>query len=84
MDPASTLLSIEDRIREALVSVRPHLQADEGDVEFVCFEAELGVVQLRFRGACTHCAMLPMTMRAGIERTLRLAVPEVRRVEAVK
>ena len=75
--------SVEERIQAALVHVRPYLERDEGNVEFVCFEPELGVVQLRFTAACTHCAMLPMTMRAGIERTLRLAVPEVRRVEAV-
>jgi Fe-S cluster biogenesis protein NfuA len=64
--------------------VRPYLQLDAGDVEFVRFEPESGVVELRFTGACVSCAMLPMTMRAGIERTIRAAVEEVRRVEAVK
>jgi Fe-S cluster biogenesis protein NfuA len=76
--------TIEERIKLALEEVRPFLQIDKGDVEFVRFEEELGVVELRFTGACKNCAMLPMTMRAGIERSLRASVPQIRRVEAVK
>ena len=77
-------MTIEEQIIAALQEVRPYLQIDKGDVEFVRFEADLGVVELRFTGACKSCAMLPMTMRAGIERAIRTAVPEVRRIEAVK
>ena len=77
-------LSVEERIMKALEEVRPFLRIDDGDVEFVKFEEELGVVELRFTGACKTCSMLPMTMRAGIERSLRASVPEVRRVESVK
>lgn len=73
--------SIEQRIIDALQEVRPYLQLDEGDVEFVRFETDIGVVIVRFKGACVGCAMLPMTLRAGIERTIRAAVQEVRRVE---
>lgn len=73
--------SIEARIQVALQEVRPYLQMDSGDVEFVRFEADTGVAIVRFSGACVGCAMLPMTLRAGIERTVRAAVAEVRRVE---
>ncbi len=76
--------TIEERIISALQEVRPYLNMDNGDVEFVRFEPELGVAELRFTGACSSCAMLPMTMRAGIERSLRAAVPEIRRIEAVR
>ncbi len=76
-------MTIEERITAALQEVRPYLQVDQGDVELVRFDAELGVAELRFTGACKQCAMLPMTMRAGVERALRVAVPEVRRVESV-
>lgn len=76
--------TIEDRIRAALVTTQPHLQRDGGDVEFVSFDASLGVAEVRFVGACSGCAMSAMTLRAGIERTVRIAVPEVKRVEAVK
>ncbi|MCO6466078.1 MAG: NifU family protein [Bradyrhizobiaceae bacterium] len=77
-------VSIEARIQAALEEVRPYLQMDRGDVEFVSFEPQTGIVELRFSGACVGCAMLPMTLRAGIERTVRAAVPEVRRVEVAR
>jgi Fe-S cluster biogenesis protein NfuA len=76
-------MTIEERIVLALEEVRPYLQVDQGDVEFVRFDPELGVAEVRFTGACKQCAMLPMTMRAGVERALRVAVSEVRRIEAV-
>ena len=76
--------SIEDQIGNVLNEVRPYLLIDKGDVEFVRFDTELGIVELRFVGACKTCSMLPMTMRAGIERALRAAIPEVKRIEAVK
>lgn len=77
-------MTVEERIIAALAEVRPYLKLDNGDVEFVRFEAELGVAELRFTGACASCAMLPMTMRAGIERSLRSVVPEIKRIESVK
>ena len=45
-------MTIEEQIIAALQEVRPYLQIDKGDVEFVRFEADLGVVELRFTGAC--------------------------------
>jgi Fe-S cluster biogenesis protein NfuA len=75
--------TIEQRIEMALVSVRPYLERDNGDVEFVRFEASTGVAEVRFVGMCKDCSMSAMTLRAGIERTVRMAVPEVKRVEAV-
>ncbi|MBU3742508.1 MAG: NifU family protein [Candidatus Kapabacteria bacterium] len=81
---AVTGSSIEDRILAALDEARPHLHRDQGDIDFVRFEAETGVAEVRFTGACSGCAMSAMTLRAGIERIVRIAVPEVRRVEAVR
>ncbi len=80
----TSVMTIEERIEQALVDVRPYLLMDKGNVELVRFETESGVAELRFHGACVTCAMLPMTLRAGIERAIRAAVPEVRRVEHVE
>ena len=77
-------MNIEEQIHAVLGEVRPYLMIDKGDVEFVRFDHELGIVELRFVGACKTCSMLPMTMRAGIERALRAAIPEVKRIESVK
>ncbi|MBK6292164.1 MAG: NifU family protein [Ignavibacteria bacterium] len=71
------------RIEAALVDVRPFLIVDNGDVEIVRYEESTGVLELRFLGACKTCSMSAMTLRAGIERAIRLNIPEVRRVEAI-
>ncbi len=76
--------SLLQRIEEALQEVRPYLNVDNGDVEIVRFEMETGVLELRFVGACKTCSMSAMTLRAGIERAVRMKVPEIRRVEAVQ
>lgn len=75
--------SMRLRIEAALVDVRPFLLVDNGDVEIVGYEESTGILELRFLGACKTCSMSAMTLRAGIERAIRLNIPEVRRVEAI-
>lgn len=66
---------------EVLERIRPALQADGGDVELV--EVIDGIVKVRLQGACAGCPMSTMTVRNGIERQLKLEVPEVKKVEQV-
>ncbi len=73
---------MEARIKKALDSIRPYLQADGGDVELVNISKE-GIVQVKLMGACSSCPMSQMTLRAGVERALIREVPGIRRVEAV-
>jgi Fe-S cluster biogenesis protein NfuA len=70
-----------EKIEKALKEIRPSLQADGGDVEFV--SAENGIVKVRLTGACGGCPMSQMTLKQGIEKSVRKAVPEVLSVEAV-
>jgi Fe-S cluster biogenesis protein NfuA len=74
---------LRHEIEQALLDVRPYLAVDNGDVEIVRFEESTGVLEVRFLGACKTCSMSAMTLRAGIERAIRLKVRSVRRVEAV-
>jgi Fe-S cluster biogenesis protein NfuA len=74
---------VEERIREALAECRPFLQADGGDVEFVRISGD-GIVELRYQGTCVMCPVSPMTLRAGLERAILHAAPEVKRVESVR
>lgn len=67
-------------IRTALDGVRPMLNEDGGDIELVSVSHD-GIVEVRFLGACANCSLAIMTLRAGIERTLMLALPEIRRIE---
>jgi Fe-S cluster biogenesis protein NfuA len=74
--------ALKDRVRDVLENVRPSLQADGGDVEFVDMNDE-GVVQVRLQGACGCCPMAQMTLKMGIERHLKAKVAEVKEVVAV-
>ena len=78
-ESASTL---HDRVAAAVEVVRPALQADGGDVELVDVD-EQGVVQVRLRGACCGCPSAQMTLKFGIERSLKAKVPEVTEVVCV-
>ncbi len=70
---------MKEKIMETIDKIRPMLQADGGDVEFVDFEN--GVVKVRLKGACAGCAMSQMTLKNGIERLLKQEIPEVKSVE---
>ena len=72
------------RIHKAIEEIRPYLAEDGGNIEFVRWEEETGVVEIRFLGQCIDCPMAIMTLRAGIERVLLNRAPEARRIEAVK
>ena len=72
----------EELLKQTLEAIRPNLQADGGDCEFVGVDGD-GVVQLELTGACAGCPMSQMTLSMGIERILKEHVPGVTRVEAV-
>jgi Fe-S cluster biogenesis protein NfuA len=76
-------MSIRERIESSLDTIRPALHVDGGDVEFVDFNQDDGVVQLRLVGACGHCPISSMTVKHGIERRIKAMVPEVTSVEAI-
>jgi Fe-S cluster biogenesis protein NfuA len=73
--------SIRDRVEKALEELRPQLQADGGDIEFVGVVD--GIVKVRLKGACAGCAMSTMTLKMGVEQYLKKKIPEVVRVEAI-
>ena len=73
---------MQEKVEKSLMKVRSFLQADGGDVELVEITEE-GVVKVKLTGACGGCPMASMTLKAGIEKTLKEEVPEVKRVEAV-
>jgi Fe-S cluster biogenesis protein NfuA len=70
------------KVQEVLELIRPALQADGGDVELVDVSDD-GIVSVRLTGACGSCPMSTMTLKMGIERTLRDKLPEVKEVVQV-
>ena len=73
---------MENKVKEALELVRPALQRDGGDVEFVAVNDE-GAVALRLTGACGGCPMSTMTLKNYIEKVLKQEVPEITEVVQV-
>lgn len=76
-------MTIRDQIETALDAIRPALHMDGGDVEFVAYDDTEGVVRLRLVGACGSCPISYTTVKHGIERRIKAAIPSVREVQAV-
>lgn len=74
---------MEEKIKKALESIRPFLQADNGDLQLVEVSDD-GIVKVKLTGACGICPLSVITLRAGIERALLREVPGIRRVESVE
>jgi Fe-S cluster biogenesis protein NfuA len=70
------------RIDAALDDVRPHLEADGGNVELLDLTDDL-CVKIKWLGNCENCFMSVMTMKAGIEQAIKAKVPEVQSIEAI-
>lgn len=74
---------MKEKVQKALDQIRVYLQADGGDVELVNVDEGSGIVEVRLRGACGGCPMATLTLKNGIERALKNAIPEVKEVKAV-
>ncbi len=73
---------MEENIKAALENIRPFLQRDGGDVEFVEYTDD-NVVLVRLKGHCAGCPYSQMTIKQGIEALLREQYPEIKAVESV-
>ena len=73
---------MQDEVEMVLDTIRPSLMADGGNVELV--DIDDGVVKLRLVGSCSSCSSSTMTLKMGIERALKKAIPMVRCIESVE
>jgi len=73
---------LKAKVEEALEQIRPYLLADGGNVSLIEITDEK-IVKLELLGACKSCSMSAMTLKAGIEESIRRAAPEIKGVEAV-
>jgi Fe-S cluster biogenesis protein NfuA len=73
---------IKEKVLGAMEQLRPFMNADGGDVEFVEIKDD-GVVVVRLLGACSDCSMSMMTLKAGLEEAVKKEVPEVKEVVAI-
>lgn len=66
---------MEEKILELINNIRPYLNMDGGDIEFIKYENHYVFVKLT--GACAHCAMQDDTIKNGIEEMLKSEIPEI-------
>ena len=71
------------KIKNILNQIRPYLVADGGGVEFVDLTDDM-VVLVELTGACGNCPRSSITLKNGIEKTIKSIFPEIKAVENVK
>ncbi|XP_047972710.1 nifU-like protein 4, mitochondrial [Salvia hispanica] len=77
-DDSETVAMIKELVE---TRIRPAVQDDGGDIEYVGFDLDTGIVKLRMQGACSGCPSSSVTLKSGIENMLMHYVPEVKGVE---
>ena len=78
MDKDHLILQINTALNELL----PHLAVDGGNVEVVDVTDDF-IVKIKWLGNCQNCSMSEMTLKAGVEETLKNKIPQIKRVEPV-
>lgn len=71
--------NIIDKIENALAEIRPFLESDGGDINFIELSDDW-IVKVKLLGACSSCNISMMTMKNGVEVAIKKAVPEVKEV----
>ncbi|MGD0754397.1 MAG: NifU family protein [Bacteroidales bacterium] len=70
---------MKERVLKALERIRPYLQSDGGDIEFVDVTDDMSV-KVKLTGACHGCPYSIQTLKAGVEQAIMKEVPEIKRV----
>jgi len=78
----NTKQEITEKVINVIGQIRPYLQQDGGDIEFVDLSDD-NVVNVRLLGACGSCPYSTMTLKNGVESAMKKAIPEIKSVEAV-
>lgn len=73
---------ITEKVIDIINKLRPYLQDDGGDIAFIELTDDM-VVKVQLQGACGQCPHMQMTLKQGVEATVRKAIPEIKSVEAV-
>ena len=73
---------ITRKIENVIAQIRPYLQQDGGDIEFIEYTND-NIVNVKLLGACGSCPYSTMTLKNGVESAMKKAIPEVKSVEAI-
>ena len=70
---------LRKNVEKALEEIRPFLQNDGGDISLIDIEDEK-LVKVQLEGACTSCTVNQMTLKSGVEMTIKKYAPQIERV----
>ena len=73
---------LREEVKNALDKIRPYLQNDGGDITLVDIEDDR-IVKVRLAGTCTNCAVNQMTLKSGVEMTIKEFVPQIEQVISI-
>jgi len=69
-------MEVIEQIKKAIENIRPSLQADGGDIEFVDFKELENLVLVKLKGACNGCPMAKLTLKNGVESYLKKLISD--------
>jgi Fe-S cluster biogenesis protein NfuA len=75
-------VELTTKVKNVIDQIRPYLQADGGDIQFVELTDD-NVVNVELQGSCGSCPFSRMTLKNGVEEAMRRALPEIKSVEAL-
>ena len=73
---------LKNNIEKALTEIRPFLQADGGDISLISIEED--IVKVELLGACQGCSVNQMTLKNGVEATIKKYAPQIKEVLGVR
>jgi Fe-S cluster biogenesis protein NfuA len=73
------IVSLHDKVEAALEEIRPFLQSDGGDISLLSIEEER-IVRVQLQGACVGCSVNQMTLKSGVEMTIKKHAPQIEQV----
>ena len=74
---------IKEKVLKALDEIRPFLASDGGDISLVSIDNDK-IVNVKLHGACVGCSVNQMTLKTGVEMTIKKYVPQIDRVIGVE
>ena len=74
--------SLNKKVQEALNEIRPFLESDGGNIELVSLFDD--VVQVKLLGNCVSCSVNQMTLKNGVEMTVKKHAPEIQKVVSIE
>lgn len=74
-----TTEEVRENVEKALQEIRPFLQSDGGDISLISIDNDTSV-KVRLEGNCIGCSVNQMTLKSGVEMTIKKYVPQIEEV----